>query len=69
MDQASLTDAGKGVSIFLMLIGGSSGSTAGGAKTVTLVVLLNGGDDTNGKIAVPNLVGQVYEDLPEYPTQ
>lgn len=40
MDQASLTDAGKGVSIFLMLIGGSSGSTAGGAKTVTLVVLL-----------------------------
>lgn len=40
MDQAQLTDAGKGVSIFLMLIGGSSGSTAGGAKTVTLVVLL-----------------------------
>lgn len=40
MNQGLLTDAGKGVSIFLMLIGGSSGSTAGGVKTVTLVVLL-----------------------------
>ncbi len=40
VDQSLLTDAGKGVSILLMLIGGSSGSTAGGVKTVTLVVLL-----------------------------
>jgi trk system potassium uptake protein TrkH len=40
MDQGALTDAGKGVSLMLMLVGGSSGSTAGGAKTVTLVVLL-----------------------------
>ena len=40
LDQSHLTDAGKGVSILLMLIGGSSGSTAGGIKTVTLVVLL-----------------------------
>lgn len=40
VDQAALTDAGKGVSILLMLIGGSSGSTAGGIKTVTVVVLL-----------------------------
>ncbi len=39
LDQGLLTPAGKGVSIFLMLIGGSSGSTAGGLKTVTLVVL------------------------------
>ena len=39
LDQGSLTQAGKGVSIFLMLIGGSSGSTAGGLKTVTFVVL------------------------------
>lgn len=39
-DQAGLTEAGKGVSIFLMLIGGSSGSTAGGVKTVTMVVLM-----------------------------
>ena len=40
LDQAMLTPASKGVSIFMMLIGGSSGSTAGGLKTVTLVVLL-----------------------------
>ncbi len=40
VDQAGLTEAGKAVSIVLMLIGGSSGSTAGGVKTVTLVVLL-----------------------------
>lgn len=39
-DQANLTDAGKGVSLVLMLIGGSSGSTAGGAKTVTFVVMV-----------------------------
>ena len=40
VDQSLLTPASKGVSIFLMLIGGSSGSTAGGLKTVTFVVLL-----------------------------
>ena len=39
-DQALLTDGGKAVSMVLMLIGGSSGSTAGGLKTVTFVVLL-----------------------------
>ena len=35
-----MTDAGKGISMLLMLVGGSSGSTAGGVKTVTVVVLL-----------------------------
>ena len=39
VDQAALTDGGKAVSIVLMLIGGSSGSTAGGIKTVTMLVL------------------------------
>ena len=39
IDQKMLTDASKAVSAVLMLIGGSSGSTAGGAKTVTVVVL------------------------------
>lgn len=39
IDQAALTDAGKAVSILFMLVGGSSGSTAGGLKTVTVVVL------------------------------
>ena len=40
VDQALLTDSGKAVSMVLMFIGGSSGSTAGGLKTVTFVVLL-----------------------------
>lgn len=39
-DQAGLTESGKVVSIVLMMIGGSSGSTAGGVKTVTFMVLI-----------------------------
>lgn len=39
VDQAMLTDGTKGLSLLLMLIGGSSGSTAGGVKTVTFLVL------------------------------
>ena len=40
VDQAGLTDAGKAVSVVLMFVGGSSGSTAGGVKTVTLLTLI-----------------------------
>lgn len=40
LDQAQLTEGGKAISIVLMLIGGSSGSTAGGLKTVTFIVLI-----------------------------
>lgn len=40
VDQAALTDGGKVISIFLMFVGGSSGSTAGGIKTVTFLVLV-----------------------------
>lgn len=40
VDQAMLTEGSKGISMLLMFIGGSSGSTAGGIKTVTAVVLL-----------------------------
>lgn len=40
VDQGLLTEGGKAVSIFLMFIGGSSGSTAGGIKTVTFLVLV-----------------------------
>ena len=39
-DQAALSDGGKAVTIVLMLVGGCSGSTAGGVKTVTVMVLL-----------------------------
>ncbi len=40
LDQGALSDGSKAVSLVLMMIGGSSGSTAGGVKTVTFVVLL-----------------------------
>lgn len=40
MDTAALTDGSKLVTIVLMFIGGSPGSTAGGIKTTTLAVLL-----------------------------
>lgn len=40
IDQALLTEGGKAVSMVLMLIGGSSGSTAGGLKTVSFIVLV-----------------------------
>lgn len=39
-DQGGLTEGGKAVSVLFMLIGGSSGSTAGGIKTVTVLVLI-----------------------------
>lgn len=40
VDQAGLTEGSKAVSILFMLIGGCSGSTAGGIKVVTAVVLV-----------------------------
>lgn len=39
VDQGSLTGSGKMVSMLLMLVGGSSGSTAGGIKTVSVALL------------------------------
>jgi len=40
IDQGALTDGGKALSMVLMLVGGSSGSTAGGLKTVTFLVIV-----------------------------
>ena len=40
IDQANLSESGSLLSMFLMLVGGSPGSTAGGVKTTTLAVLL-----------------------------
>lgn len=42
IDQGAMGESTKAMSIVLMLIGGSSGSTAGGLKTVTVAVLLAG---------------------------
>ncbi len=40
IDQMAMTQRSKGMSILLMFIGGSPGSTAGGIKTSTLAVLI-----------------------------
>ncbi|NCE63336.1 potassium uptake protein, TrkH family [Pseudoflavonifractor sp. 524-17] len=40
LNQGNLGEGSKAVAIVLMLVGGSSGSTAGGIKTATLAVLL-----------------------------
>lgn len=40
LGQGGLTDGGKAWTMILMFIGGASGSTAGGVKTVTMIVLL-----------------------------
>lgn len=39
LDQGALTESSKALSVLLMLIGGSAGSTAGGVKTVTVGIL------------------------------
>jgi trk system potassium uptake protein TrkH len=39
-DLAAMSDAGKLLTLVLMLIGGNPGSTAGGVKTTTMMVLL-----------------------------
>ena len=41
-DYAALSDSGKLVTVLLMFVGGSSGSTAGGIKITTFAVLLAG---------------------------
>ena len=40
LDQGALREGAAALSVVLMLIGGSSGSTAGGLKTGTLAILL-----------------------------
>lgn len=40
IDTASLTDSSKFLTLILMFIGGSPGSTAGGIKTTTIVILV-----------------------------
>lgn len=40
VDQSALTESSVAISLLLMFVGGSSGSTAGGIKTVSIAILL-----------------------------
>ncbi len=52
-DQNALSDVSKAAADFLMLVGGSSGSTAGGVKTVTVgVILLSAWSTARGRTSV-----------------
>lgn len=42
VDMAAMSDSGKLLTIMLMFIGGSPGSTAGGIKTITFLILILG---------------------------
>lgn len=52
-DQNALSDVSKAASDLLMLVGGSSGSTAGGVKTATVgVILLSAWSTARGRMSV-----------------
>ena len=57
-DLASVSDAGKTVTIILMLIGGSPGSTAGGMKTTTIAVLFLSAQSVFRRNADPQCFGR-----------
>ena len=63
VDQAALTDSGGMLSIVLMLIGGSPGSTAGGIKTTTvLIVLLNAAASVRSKDSITVFKRRIGDD-------
>ncbi|MGM9552330.1 MAG: TrkH family potassium uptake protein [Clostridia bacterium] len=61
IDVASLSDGGKLITMVIMFIGGSPGSTAGGIKTTTFLVILVF-ILSNFKRTQPNIFGRRLED-------
>lgn len=57
-DNAALSETGKMVTIILMLIGGSSGSTAGGIKMTTVAVMLATGVSVFKNKSSTNIFGR-----------
>ena len=62
VDPASMTSTGRAMTIILMLVGGSPGSTAGGIKTTTLAVLLANADAVIRRKKSPHLFGRRIEE-------
>ena len=61
-DLTALTGAGQMLMIFLMIIGGSPGSTAGGMKTTTVAVLFSSSLSVFRRKKSPHLFGRRIED-------
>ncbi len=61
-DMSVMTEPGQALTIILMLIGGSPGSTAGGIKTTTLAVLLANFIAVSSRREEANLFGRRIED-------
>ena len=61
-DLQTMTGAGKGILIMLMLIGGSPGSTAGGMKTTTFSVLLSNASSIFRRRKDTQMFGRRVED-------
>ena len=57
-DMAGISSAGRALTVVLMLIGGSPGSTAGGIKTTTIMVLLANADAVVRRRKSPRLFGR-----------
>lgn len=62
IDSAAMTDGSKLVMLILMFIGGSPGSTAGGIKTTTMVVMLLYVRASIGRIYSTNVFGRRIEE-------
>lgn len=62
VDLSQMSGVGCGITITLMLIGGSPGSTAGGMKTTTLAVLLAGTSAVLHRQESANLCGRRLDD-------
>lgn len=62
MELTDLSEAGQFITIALMLIGGSPGSTAGGLKTTTIAVLLTTAISTFRRRENANLFGRRIDD-------
>ena len=63
VELTDLSEAGQFITIALMLIGGSPGSTAGGLKTTTIAVLLTTAISTFRRRENANLFGRRIDDV------
>ena len=62
VDVGAMTGGGKFLIVFLMMIGGSPGSTAGGTKTTTFAVLIANAASVFGRKKSASIFGRRIED-------